>query len=64
MAKRQTLPQITPPNPNQIMMTAVVPVSISARLGWLVNQPMQPKRVQRGLDIGFWHPMRNQLEMF
>jgi len=34
------------------------------RLGWLAEQPMQPRRAQRPLDIGFWNPMRNQLEMF
>lgn len=64
MAKRKTLPQITPPDPNQIMLTGVAPVSIGERLGWLANQPLQPKRPQRALDIGFWDPMRNQLEMF
>jgi hypothetical protein len=46
------------------MLTGVAPVSMGERLGWLANQPMQPKRVQRALDIGFWDPMRNQLEMF
>lgn len=64
MAKRKTLPQITPPDPDQIMMVGVAPVSMGERLGWLVNQPMQSKRVQRRLDIGFWDPMRDQLEMF
>jgi hypothetical protein len=64
MAKRKTLPQITPPDPDQIMMTGVAPVSMGERLGRLANQPMQPKRAQRALDVGFWDPMRNQLEMF
>jgi hypothetical protein len=64
MAKRKTSPQIPPPDPDQIMMTGVAPVSMGERLGWLANQPMQPKRVQLGLDIGFWDPMRDQLEMF
>ena len=64
MGKPKTLPKITPPDPDQIMLTGVAPVSMGERLGWLVNQPMQPKRVQRGLDIGFWDPMRDQLEMF
>ena len=31
---------------------------------WAAQQPLQPKRVQRPLDVGFWDPMRNQLEMF
>lgn len=64
MAKRKTLPQIAPPDPAQIMMAGVAPVSIGERLGWLANQPMQLKRHQRPLDIGFWNPMRDQIEMF
>ena len=64
MAKRKTLPQIVVPNPDQIMMAGVAPVSVGERLGWLAAQPMQPRREQRPLDIGFWNPMRNQLEMF
>jgi hypothetical protein len=64
MTKRKTLPQIATPDPAQIMMPGVAPVSMRERLGWLANQPMQPKRQQRQLDIGFWNPMRNQLEMF
>ena len=64
MTKHKTLPQITPPDPDQIMMAGVAPVSMGERLGWLANQPMQPKRQQRPLDIGFWNPMRDQIEMF
>lgn len=64
MAKRKTLPQITPPDPAQTMMAGVAPVSMGERLGWLANQPMQPHRAQRPLDIGFWNPMRDQIEMF
>jgi hypothetical protein len=64
MTKRKTLPQIAPPDPAQIMMAGVAPVSMGERLGWLANQPMQPKRHQRPLDIGFWNPMRDQIEMF
>ena len=61
---RKTLPKIAPPDPTQIMMAGVAPVSMGERLGWLANQPMQPKRYQRPLDIGFWNPMRDQIEMF
>ena len=61
---RKTLPKIAPPDPAQIMMAGVAPVSMGERLGWLASQPMQPRRAQRPLDIGFWNPMRNQLEMF
>ena len=64
MAKRKTLPQITPPDPDQIMLAGISPVSMGERLGWLANQPMQPRHAQRPLDIGFWNPMRSQLEMF
>ena len=62
--KRKNLPQITRPDPDQIMMAGVAPVSMGERLGWLAAQPMQPRREQRPLDIGFWDPMRNQIEMF
>ena len=64
MAKRKTLPQSAAPDPDQIMMAGIAPVSMGERLGWLANQPMQPSREQRPLDIGFWNPMRNQLELF
>jgi hypothetical protein len=64
MTKRKALKQITPPDPAQIMMAGVAPVSMGERLGWLANLPMQPRREQRPLDIGFWNPTRNQLEMF
>jgi hypothetical protein len=64
MTKRKTLPQITPPDPAQMMIVGVAPVSMGERLGWLANQPMQPRRQQRPLDIGFWNPMRDQIEMF
>ena len=64
MTKRKTLPLIAPPDPNQIMMAGIAPVSMGERLGRLANQPMQPRRQQRPLDIGFWNPMRDQIEMF
>ena len=62
--KRKDLPTIAAPDPDQIMMAGVAPVSMGERLGWLAAQPMQPRREQRPLDIGFWNPMRDQLEMF
>lgn len=62
--KRKTLPKIAPSDPDQIMLAGVAPVSLGERLGWLANQPMRPPRAQRPLDIGFWNPMREQLEMF
>ncbi|MEP7348496.1 MAG: hypothetical protein ABI668_00940 [Sphingorhabdus sp.] len=62
--KRKDLRTVTPPDPDQIMMAGVAPVSVGERLGWLANQPMQPNRAQQPLDIGFWNPMRDQIEMF
>ncbi len=49
---------------DQMMIAGVQPVSLGERLTWAAQQPMQPKRVQRPLDVGFWDPMRDQLEMF
>jgi len=46
------------------MIEGVNPVSLGERLTWAAQQPMQPKRAQRPLDIGFWDPMRRQLELF
>ena len=62
--KRKSPPRVTAPDPDQITMAGVQPVSLGERLCWLAGQPMQSAREQRPLDIGFWNPMRNQLEMF
>ena len=62
--KRKAFPLITTPDPAQTVMAGVAPVSMGERLGWLADQPMQSRREQRPLDIGFWNPMRHQLEMF
>lgn len=62
--KRKDLANITPPDHDQIMMADVAPVSMGERIGWLAAQPMQPRREQRPLDVGFWDPMRDQIEMF
>ena len=64
MSKSSRKVRIVESDPAQIMITGVAPVSFGERLGWLAAQPMQPRREQRPLDIGFWDPMRNQLEMF
>lgn len=64
MTRSRRSVRIVPPDPDQVMMAGVVPVSMGERLGWLAAQPLQPGRAQRSLDIGFWDPMRNQLEMF
>ncbi len=62
--KRKDLPAVTLPDPDQVMIPGIAPVSMGERLGWLAAQPMQPRREQRPLDIGFRNPMRDQLEMF
>lgn len=62
--KRKDLASVTPPDPDQIMIAGIAPVSMGERLCLLAAQPMQPRREQRPLDIGFWNPMRDQLEMF
>ena len=49
---------------DQIMITGIEPISLGEHLTWAAQQPMQPKRAQRPLDIGFWDPMRCQLELF
>jgi hypothetical protein len=56
--------QVTAADHDQIMMAGVAPVSMGERLSWLAEQPMQPRREQRPLNIGFWDPMRKQIEMF
>lgn len=62
--KRKPVPAVALPDPNQITMAGVAPVTMGERLSWLATQPMQPSREQRPLDVGFWDPMRNQIEMF
>jgi hypothetical protein len=64
MAKRKAFPQIALSDSSQIMIAGIAPVSVREQLDYLANQPMQPRYKQRSLDIGFWNPMRDQLEMF
>lgn len=52
------------PDPEQSMIPGVQPVSLGERLSWLAEQPFQAEKAQKPLDIGFWNPMRDQLEMF
>lgn len=56
--------RIAESEPNQMMIAGVKPVRLGERLSWATQQPMQAKRAQRPLDIGFWDPLRDQLEMF
>ena len=64
MARRKQPVRIGEPDPAQIVMPGVQPVSLGERLQWQAQLPMQPRRAQRPLDIGFWDPLRDQLEMF
>jgi hypothetical protein len=64
MAKRKVAVRLEGADPAQIIMPGVRPVSLGERLNWQAKLPMQPRRVQKPLDIGFWDPMRDQLEMF
>jgi hypothetical protein len=64
MAKREVAARLEGADPAQIIMPGVRPVSLGERLNWHAQLPMQPRRVQKPLDIGFWDPMRDQLEMF
>ena len=64
MAKRKVAVRLEGADPAQIFMPGVKPVSLGERLNWQAGLPMQPRRAQKPLDIGFWDPMRDQLEMF
>ena len=64
MARRKQPVSIAGPDPNQITMPGVKLVSLGERLQFQAGLPMQPRRAQKPLDIGFWDPMRNQLELF
>jgi hypothetical protein len=64
MAKRKGVVRREGADSEQIIMPGVRPVSLGERLNWQAQLPMQPRRAQKPLDIGFWDPMRDQLEMF
>lgn len=64
MARRKHPVRVAEPDPNQMSMPGVQPVSLGERLQSQAGLPMQPRRRQKPLDIGFWDPMRNQLELF
>lgn len=64
MARRKQSVGFSLPDPSQITMPGVQPVSLGERLQFQAGLPMQPRRNQKPLDIGFWDPMRNQSELF
>ena len=64
MTNRKPPVRIAEPDTNQITMPGVRLVSLGERLQCRADMPMLPRRVQKPLNIGFWDPMRDQLEMF
>lgn len=64
MAKRKSAVRVAEPDPAQIVMPGVQPISLGERLQFLAQMPMEPRRAQKPLDVGFWDAMRDQLEMF
>ncbi|MCB2087074.1 MAG: hypothetical protein KDE07_11565 [Sphingomonadaceae bacterium] len=64
MSRRKQPVRIAEPDPNQIAMPGMRPVTLAERLQCRADMPMLPRRVQKPMDIGFWDPMCDQLEMF
>ena len=64
MAKRKMPVGVAETDPVQMTMPGVKPVSLGERLQWQAGLSMQPHRAQKPLDIGFWDPLRDQLELF
>ncbi len=64
MVRRKQPVRVAEPDPDQIILPGVQPVSLGERLQFQAGLPMQPRRGQKPLDIGFWDPMRDQLELF
>ena len=64
MARRKQSVRVAEPDPAQIVMPGLQPVSLGERLQFLAQLPIQPRRAQKPLDIAFWDAMRDQLEMF
>jgi hypothetical protein len=61
---RVSVAELALPNPDQMVMPGMKPVAIRERLEWMATLPLEPKREQRPLDVGFWDPMRAQIELF
>lgn len=64
MSKRKPKLQIAIPDLAQAIMPCVQPVRLVERLNWQAGLPMRPRKPQKPLDIGFWDPMREQLDLF
>lgn len=64
MTRRKQAGRAVAPKPSQITMPGVQPVTLGERLQFQAGLPMQARRGHKPLDIGFWDPMRDQLELF
>lgn len=64
MTRRKHVAPNATPDHSQIIMSGVQPVTLGERLHFQAGLPMQPRRAQKPLDIGFWDPMSDQLELF
>lgn len=50
--------------PARITMPGMRPATLGEKLQCPADMPTLPRRKQKTFNIGFWDPMRNQLEMF
>jgi hypothetical protein len=50
---------------SQLLVPGVKPISLRERLEWRAQAPLQPRKLQRPLDIGLFDlAARNQLDLF
>lgn len=47
---------------DQAVIDGVRPISLGERLSWMASEPLEPSKTQKPLDIGFWDPMRDQMD--
>ena len=64
MTTRKSSVCIAGPDPDQITIPGVRPITLGEKLQCRADMPMLPRRNQKPLDIGFWDPMRDQLDLF
>lgn len=64
MTKRKSQVRIARPDPDQITMPGVSPVTLGEKLQCCTDMPVLPRRNQKPREIGFWDPMRDQLDFF
>ena len=64
MTRRNPPVRIAGPDPDQITMPGVRPVTLGEKLQCGADMPMLPRRNQKPRDIGFWDPLRDKLDLF